>query len=192
VRLDTTSSVSQNSKGASQDKCVMPKIERFKTRHLLRKREQKEELDRIEHQLGAKVTGLDSETQFEEGITDDGSRMLLLKGMIVFFESEGRLFPTLRALLDGIVSIPKVVVDMGAVKYVTNGADIMRPGVRSVDDGITEGTVVVVVDERHGKPLAVGVSTKNSDELRAATGGKVVISRHHIGDDLWEFGKSVE
>ena len=170
----------------------MPKIERFKTRHLLRKREQKEELDRIERQLGAKVTGLGPDTQFEEGITDDGSRMLLLGGTIVFFELEGKLFPTLRALLDGIVSIPKVVVDMGAVKYVTNGADIMRPGIRSVDEGIMEGSVVAVVDERHGKPLAIGVSTMSSDGLRAATGGKVVISKHHIGDDLWEFGKSVE
>jgi PUA domain protein len=170
----------------------MPKIGRFKTRHLLRKREQKEELDRIERQLRAKVTGLGPDTQFEEGITDDGSRVLLLGGTIAFFELEGKLFPTLRALLDGIVNIPKVVVDMGAVKYVTNGADIMRPGIRSVDDGIMEGSVVAVVDERHGKPLAVGVSTMSSDGLRAATSGKVVISKHHVGDDLWEFGKSVE
>ncbi|RDE16559.1 MAG: RNA-binding protein [Candidatus Thorarchaeota archaeon] len=171
---------------------MMPKIERFKTRHLLRKREQKEELERIEKHLRAKITGLSPDIQFEEGITDDGSRVLLLNGTIVFFESEGKLFPTLRALLDGIISIPRVVVDMGAVKYVTNGADIMRPGIRSVDDGIAQGSVVVVVDERHGKPLAVGVSTMNTEGLRAASSGKVVISKHHVGDDLWEFGKSVE
>lgn len=182
----------QDSKGASQDKLIMPKIERFKSRHLLRKREQKEELDRIEQYLGARVIGLGPDTQFEEGIADDGSRVLLLNGTIVFFELEGKLFPTLRALLDGIIRIPRIVVDMGAVKYVTNGADIMRPGIRTADDGITEGSVVVVVDERHGKPLAVGVSTMNSDGLRAASSGKVVISKHHIGDDLWEFGKTVE
>jgi len=184
--------MTHNSKGAFLDDSIMPKIERFKTRHLLKKREQKAELERIERDLGTRVTGIGPDTQFEEGITDDGSRVLLLNGTIVFFELEGKLFPTLRALLDGIVKIPQVVVDMGAVKYVANGADIMRPGIRSVQDGILEGSVVVIVDERYAKPLAVGISTMSSEGLRAASSGKVVISKHHIGDDLWEFGKTVE
>jgi PUA domain protein len=170
----------------------MPKFERFKKRHVLGKREQRAVLEQIEKTLGSSVTGIGSETQFEEGILDDGSRVLLLNGAIVFFESEGRMLPTLRALLDGIITIPRVVVDMGAVKYVANGADIMRPGIVSVQDGIAEGSIVVVVDEKHGKPLAVGVSTMSSDGLRAASGGKVIVSKHHIGDEVWTFGKTLD
>ncbi len=170
----------------------MPKFERFKKRHQLSKREQRAALEQIEKTLGSSVTGLGPETHFEEGILDDGSRVLLLNGTIAFFESEGRMLPTLRALLDGIITIPRVVVDMGAVKYVANGADIMRPGIVSVQDGIAEGSIVVVVDEKHGKPLAVGVSTMSSDGLRAVSGGKVIISKHHVGDEVWTFGKTLD
>jgi PUA domain protein len=167
----------------------MPTIERIKKRHLLKKKEQRHETERIEKDLGSSVMGLDGKTQIEGGILDDGSRVLLLNGEIVFFEHEGRMFPTLRALLSEMIEIPTVTVDMGAVKFVVNGADIMRPGITKVDDGIRENGIVAIVDERHGKPLAVGVSRMSSDDLRAASSGKVVLSIHHVNDALWDFGK---
>ncbi|MFW9907558.1 MAG: DUF1947 domain-containing protein [Candidatus Thorarchaeota archaeon] len=166
----------------------MPKIERIKKRHLLKKREQKAELERLENDLGSTI-GLDSKTQLESGVLDDGSKILLLEGDIVFFESEGRLIPTLRALLGGMVHIPQVTVDMGAVKFVVNGADIMRPGITQVDDAVRENGIVAIVDERHGKPLAVGISRMSAMDIRAASSGKVVKSVHHINDDLWDFSK---
>jgi predicted ribosome-associated RNA-binding protein Tma20 len=30
----------------------------------------------------------------------------------------------------------------------------------------------------------------SSEDMTAATSGKVVLTKHHIGDDLWEYGKS--
>jgi PUA-domain protein len=166
----------------------MPKIERIKKRHLLKKREQKAEIEKIENDLGSAI-GLDTKAQFESGVLDDGSRILLLNGDIVFFESEGRFIPTLRALLEGIVHIPQVSVDMGAVKFVVNGADIMRPGVTHVNDEVRKDGIVAVVDEQHGKPLAVGISIYSATDLRAATSGKVVKSIHHVNDELWDFSK---
>ena len=167
----------------------MPKIEKIKKRHLLKKREQKAELERIAAALGTEVKDLDPKTQFEAGVLDDGSRVLLDRGEILFFESEGMLFPTLHALLKGMIIIPRISVDMGAVRFVVNGADIMRPGVTNIEDGIEEGSVVAIVDERHGKPLAVGISLFSTSELRAAESGKVVRSIHHVNDDLWDFTK---
>jgi PUA-domain protein len=166
----------------------MPKIERIKKRHLLKKREQKAELEKIETDFGSTI-GLDTKAQLESGILDDGSRILLLDGDILFFESEGRFVPTLRALLGGIIHIPQISVDMGAVKFVVNGADIMRPGITHIDDEVRENGIVAIVDERHGKPLAVGISMLSASALRAATSGKVVKSVHHINDELWDFGK---
>jgi len=166
----------------------MPKIERIKKRHLLKKREQREEIERIQNDLGSSV-GLDSKTKLEGGILDDGSRILLMDGELIFFEHEGRNYPTLRAILDGIISIPTVTVDMGAVRFVVNGADIMRPGITKVDESVKANDIVAVVDERHGKPLAVGVSKLSASDLMAATSGKVVKSIHHVNDDLWDFGK---
>jgi PUA-domain protein len=166
----------------------MPKIERIKKRHLLKKREQKAELEKLETDFGSTI-GLDTKAQLESGILDDGSRILLLDGDILFFESEGRFVPTLRALLGGIIHIPQISVDMGAVKFVVNGADIMRPGITHIDDEVRENGIVAIVDERHGKPLAVGISMLSASALRAATSGKVVKSVHHINDELWDFGK---
>lgn len=167
----------------------MPTIERIKKRHFLKKKEQRKEIERIEDDLGSIVKGLDDKAQLEGGVLDDGSRVLLLDGEMVFFEHENRMFPTLRSLLHEIVSIPTVTVDMGAVRFVVNGADIMRPGITEVDDGISPNDIVAVVDERHRKPLAVGVSELSSEGLRATKTGKVVLSVHHINDPLWEFGK---
>ncbi len=166
----------------------MPKIERIKKRHLLKKREQRDELERIESDLGSSI-GLDAKARLEGGILDDGSRILLSDNEILFFEYEGRNFPTLRAILDGIITIPTVTIDMGAVKFVVNGADIMRPGITKVDDDVKANGIVAVVDERHGKPLAVGISQLSASDLRTATSGKVVKSIHHVNDDLWNFGK---
>jgi PUA domain protein len=168
----------------------MTKIERIKKRHLLKKREQRDEISRIESEIGSPIERLDAKTQLEGGVLDDGSRILLLDGEIIFFEHEGRMFPALRALLDGLIDVPKITVDMGAVRFVVNGADIMRPGITDIDDRVKENGIVVVVDENHGKPLAVGVSKMAADDLQAASSGKVIKSIHHINDDLWVFGKS--
>ena len=62
----------------------MPKIERIKKRHLLKKREQRDEIERIESDLGSSI-GLDSKAKLEGGVLDDGSRILLLNNEILFF-----------------------------------------------------------------------------------------------------------
>ncbi|MDF1537997.1 MAG: RNA-binding protein [Candidatus Thorarchaeota archaeon] len=167
----------------------MPKIEKIKKRHHLKKKEQKAEIDRIENALGCKVKELDEKSQFETGLLDDGTRILMLRNEILFFEKNGTLFPSLHALLKGMVIIPKITVDMGAIRYVVNGADIMRPGITKIDDDILEDSVVAIVDEKHGKPLAVGQATMDSVSMRAATKGKAVLSIHYVNDHLWDFTK---
>jgi len=102
----------------------------------------------------------------------------------LFFYVENRLVPTLKLLLDTQL-LKKITVDMGAIKFVTNGADIMRPGVTKIDEGIRKGDFVVVVDETHGKPLAVCESLYSSEELDSIDSGKVLKNIHYIGDKLW-------
>ncbi len=95
------------------------------------------------------------------------------------------VFPTLK----GAVQIPfperRVVVDAGAIPYVVNGADIMRPGIVSVTDDVKANCPVQIVDERHGKPLAIGVALLDAHDLRASTAGKMVKKFHHVGDEIW-------
>ncbi len=49
---------------------------------------------------------------------------------------------------------------------------------------------MVVVDEKHGKALAVGASLFDSDKLSATKKGKVVVNLHYVGDLIWELIKA--
>jgi len=75
---------------------------------------------------------------------------------------------------------------MGAVKFVTNGADVMAPGIVDADENIIAGDMVWICDETHRKPLAVGVAVMNGPEMIKETKGKAIIMKHHIGDDIWK------
>jgi PUA domain protein len=66
-----------------------------------------------------------------------------------------------------------------------NGADIMRPGIVSCTDDVEAGNPVQIVDERHGKPIAIGIAVMDAPDLRASTAGKMVKKFHHVGDEIW-------
>lgn len=114
----------------------------------------------------------------------DGTRVYLLDGVTLLARAEGVLFPTL--ICPGLERLPAVVVDMGAVPYVCNGADVMAPGVVDVRGDFQKGDLVVVRDMRHKKALAVGIALASSGQMRAAERGKVVRNLHYVGDKLWQ------
>ena len=78
-----------------------------------------------------------------------------------------------------------VVVDMGAVRFVTNGADIMSPGIVEADDTIVPGDLVVIVDVNNKKPLAIGESLITGPEMVESSKGKAIKSLHYVGDEIW-------
>src|SRR5437879_8781322 len=73
---------------------------------------------------------------------------------------------------ESLNTLPRIVVDMGAVPHICGGADVMAPGIRKVEGEFGEGGLVSVVDERHGKFLAVGQSLADSKTLRATKKGR--------------------
>lgn len=79
-----------------------------------------------------------------------------------------------------------VTVDMGAVRFVHNGADIMAPGITDADPELQPGDLCWVRDERNQQPLAVGRCVVSGADMKAGTKGKAVASVHHIGDKVWE------
>ena len=84
-----------------------------------------------------------------------------------------------------VQSLPRVVVDMGAVAHVANGADIMRPGIRDIPSNFGNGDLLVIVDEKYSKPLALGLAEVGSTEMKSMTKGKVIRNVHFVGDELW-------
>lgn len=118
------------------------------------------------------------ETDLEDIILIDGNPMIMM--------IDGEPFPTLKGALELDIQTRYVVVDMGAVKFVVKGADIMSPGITDADPEITEGELVIIVDETHRKPLATGRSLISGPEMVENREGKAVKTIHHIGDKIWE------
>jgi len=115
---------------------------------------------------------------------EEGRDIILAAGEALLFRLSGKIFPMLKSL--DRIPLKRVVVDMGAVPHVANGADVMAPGVVSADGEVTPGEGVAVVDERHGKPIAVGQALVPGVEMQGPR-GEVIKNLHHVGDEIWRF-----
>ena len=85
---------------------------------------------------------------------------------------------------------PRVLVDMGAVKFVCNGAKIMRPGITKFDI-FKKGDIVVVSDEVYLKTLAAGIALEDSEIAAAKSKGYIIDNLHYISDRFWEAHKQI-
>lgn len=113
-------------------------------------------------------------------------KVVCINHQSAFFYYENKLVPTLSYLLKHPTLLKKITVDMGAVKFVVGGADIMRPGIVEIESEITSGDFVLIIDVNNKKPLAVGVALFDSAEMREMKTGKVVKNIHYVGDDIWK------
>ena len=84
---------------------------------------------------------------------------------------------------------PTAVVDEGAIKFLLNGADVMRPGVRKLDDWGPAGSLVVVKEEKKGRAIAVGVATVSGSDAAGMTKGSCLKNVHYAGDKYWNLHK---
>ncbi len=81
-----------------------------------------------------------------------------------------------------------MTVDMGAVKFLANGADVMAPGVVDADPNVKVGMPVWVRDEKNKRALVIGVALMDAGEMIVASGGKAVKTHHFVGDKIWNLG----
>jgi len=153
-----------------------------KSRHHLRSDGVRELRSRISEALGVDVDG----DAYEFVELSEGPDVVLVDGEPAVMYVDDEPFLTVRGANAYPPERGVVVVDAGAVSFVSDGADVMRPGITGADEGIEAGDLVVVVEETHGKALAVGRALVDGDELLGDS-GKVVESVHHVGDDLFEF-----
>ncbi len=152
-------------------------------RHALRKSDFKI----LKEQLSQIIEG-SVDTLFKKGaelvITDSGELYAENK-KILAFKVNDKIIPSLRALNEGLAKLPTITVDMGAVPYVTNGADIMAPGITKITDGLVAGDIVAIIDENFGKSLAVGELLFDSVNIKQTEKGKVIKNLHYVNDSIW-------
>jgi PUA domain protein len=101
-------------------------------------------------------------------------------------DNERFTFLTLRGFLEHSDAAKWVEVDHGAIPFLMNGADCMVAGVQAADEDIAVGELVWIRDMTHKKPLAIGWSTMEGQEMASATKGKGIKTLHWVGDELWE------
>lgn len=148
---------------------------------------------KVVRELAAEASGIGYSgptfKSIEEVVLKKGS-IYLVEGRPLFVRRGEQLVPHLSSV-EECFRLPSVVVDMGAVPHVVNGADVMAPGIVRVDGNFAEGSVVVVRDEKYGKAIAVGVALIPSETLPATRRGKVVKNLHYVGDVFWETVKEL-
>ena len=85
---------------------------------------------------------------------------------------------------------PSVTIDEGAVKFVCNGAKVMRPGIVQFDS-FKKGEIVAVKDQTHGKALAVGLALEDSDVAKGMAKGYIIDTVHYVSDKIWKAYKKI-
>ena len=156
---------------------------KVKSRVQLRKNAKNKMLKDLVSTFGDTMTGL--EDKVLEIITLDEYSVILVDGKPLLFEIEGQLFPTVRGALEMELNKRIVTVDKGAIRFVSNGADIMAPGIVEADSEIKAGDLVIIMEEAHRKPLAIGKALMNGSQMVEADSGKAIKSITHVGDKLW-------
>lgn len=159
-------------------------------RHSLKTKEARLVLEQISRRLRIETEGLiDPKAKFEIAKTDL-AEIYFVNGRPILYGIGGEILPTLFfEQLSG--HLPNVVVDMGAVPYVCKGADVMAPGIVRFEGEFDKGDLVLVVDQKHGKMLALGEALYDVEEARKMEKGAVVKSVHFVGDKIWETAKTL-
>ena len=124
-----------------------------------------------------KVYEIDNETQL---ITGKDIKILKIKDEYLPFLNE----------ISTLEKFPFVQVDMGAVKFMCKGANLMRPGIKKFSD-FSKDDIVCIVEESQNKFLAVGKSEIDSSEMESMEKGEVLKNLHYISDKAWEISKTL-
>ena len=155
---------------------------------VLSRRDSTDMVSQVESSLGLSLN-LSKSAQAQCAEPEDGVVFVDLDGF-EFVRSGGAFFPFLGSART-LALFPTAVVDEGAIRFLLNGADVMRPGIRRLDDWGAAGRMVVVKEEKKGRAIAVGTSMVPSAEAQSMTKGGCIKNLHHVGDKYWNLHRSL-
>ena len=155
---------------------------------VLSHRDSSEMLGKIESGLGVTLE-LPKSAQAECTEPEGGVVFVSFDGME--FLQTGETFLPYLGSKTTLALFPSATVDEGAIKFLLNGADVMRPGIRVLEEWGGAGRYVVVREEKKGRAIAVGVSTVSSEEARGMTRGSCIRNLHYVGDRYWNLHKAI-
>lgn len=153
----------------------------LKKRHHIRSSDIRNLVQKLKPKLGEEIEKtLDGKVETAE--LDSGEEVILVDNKPILVKDEGEYIPLIFST--DKLDLKKVMVDMGAVKPVTDGADVMAPGVLEVEENVDEGEIVAVQDEENQKTIAIGKTLEKGTNI-IGDEGKVIKNLHYAGDDFW-------
>ncbi len=125
-----------------------------------------------------------------EVVESDLGEVYLINGKPLLHKIGDKILPTLH-FTEFTSNAPKIVVDMGAVPYVCKGATIMAPGIVRIEGEFFKGDLVVAVDMKFGKMLAIGETLMDVETARQTKKGPIVKTLHYVSDKIWDYTKTL-
>ncbi|UCH02000.1 MAG: DUF1947 domain-containing protein [Candidatus Bathyarchaeota archaeon] len=151
----------------------------------LKKKEAKRVQERISQALKIdRSDAFNRKASFEVMSIDVEKKVFLIDGKPEFIEVDGEIFPVL-INANVLNQLPSITVDMGAVPHICNGANVMAPGVTKVNGSFNADSIIVVLEERYLKKIAIAKALYNSNEIANKKHGKVAENLHYISDKFW-------
>jgi PUA domain protein len=161
-------------------------------RHLIKEKEVKKILDQLPVEMKIILPNEYFRKSKIERTEFEDHQIYLIEGQPFLIEDDmGKIFPSL-SFTDILQKLPQITVDMGAIPHICNGADVMAPGITKINGIFEEKTLVVIVDEKYNKPIAIGVSIYNSEKIKLLKHGKVIKTLHYIGDSVWNYIRTLK
>ena len=156
----------------------------IKKRHSIRKGQVQDLFERLSAQIGSSAILFRAE-MIEILETNADIFIYLVNKKPHLIDGGDWVFPTIKGAVECPFPERRVTVDAGAIPYVVNGADVMRPGIVAVTPDVKSGQPVQIVEVRHGKPLAIGIAIMDGPEILGSASGKMCKNFHHVGNELW-------
>ena len=67
----------------------------------------------------------------------------------------------------------------------------MAPGIVRIEGEFGKGDLIIVVDMKFGKALALGESLLDATLARQNKKGPVIKTLHYVSDKIWDFTKTI-
>ena len=144
----------------------------------LRKKDAKKITAEVKERAGVEVSGEMDLVEF------DKLNVILVDREPLLIEYDGKYYVSVYGAIKLKPEKYRVTVDEGALKFIINGADVMKPGIVYADERIKEGDFVYVTVEGKESPIAVGVALCSGNEMSGK--GKAVKNIHHLKDKIWK------
>ena len=159
-------------------------------RYSLKTKEAKQILTEASTNLKLDLEALFGSKVNVEVVESDVGAVYLIGGKPLLYKAGDKVLPTLH-FSEFTAQAPKIVVDMGAVPYVCKGADVMAPGIVRIEGEFSKGDLVLVVDMKFGKALALGESLYDAENAKQTKKGPVVKTLHYVSDKIWDYTKTL-